>query len=222
MITLYHLDNSRSLRILWMLEELGLDYKLEKIARNAKTNLAPKELTKIHPAGKSPLLVDGENTLAESGAIIEYLIDKYADGQFRPNAEQDRIRYNYWMHAAEGSIMNLSVVGLVLDQFDKKTPFPFKSLIRFMTGKVRAGYLTPSMNQMLKHIEQQLGEHQWFAGEGFSGADVQMGFVMVALNLRGALTNDFPNSHRWLKQVEQRPAYAEAMRKNGPLNLFGS
>lgn len=221
MITLYHLDNSRSLRILWMLEELGIEYKLEKIARDAKTKLAPKELTEIHPAGKSPILVDGENVLAESGAIIEYLIDKYGQ-QFRPNAEQERIRYNYWMHAAEGSIMNLSVVGLILDQFDKKTPFPFKSLIRFMTGKVRDGYLNPSLNQMLKHVEQQLAEHQWFAGDEFSGADVQMGFVMIALNLRGALGDKFPNSHRWLKQIEDRPAYAKAMQINGPLHLFGS
>ena len=220
MITLHHLENSRSIRILWLLEELGLTYNLERYNRDRESDLVKDDFKKLHSLGKAPILTDGNLVLIESAAIIEYLIDTYANGRLKPHvATPERIKYNYWMHAAEGSAMNLATVALVLNRMDARTPFLFRPIIKMVTKKVREGYITPSMDNFMAYIEAQLSSSLWFAGREFSGADVQMGFVMSALQARGGLNDKYPSAMRWLGQMNDRPAYQAAMEKNGDFNL---
>ncbi len=223
MITLHHLENSRSFRILWLLEELDLDYELVSYKRDKESGQAMADLKAQHLLGKAPLLVDGEQVVAESGAIIEYLLDHYGEGRLRPQSgSKERIEYNYWMHAAEGSIMNLLTLSLFLNRMDSQPPLPIRAIVKLVTGKVRSAYLNHNLQKTLEYIEHALGEQRWFAGQEFSAADVQMGFVMTALNARGGLNANYPNCQRWLQQVESRPAYQRAMEKNGEMKLLGS
>lgn len=221
MITLHHLENSRSFRILWLLEEMGLDYDLLHYRRDPDSGQAMADLREKHVLGKAPLLEDGVQVIVESGAIIEYLLDTYGDGSLRPAAgTPERIHYNTWMHAAEGSLMTLMILALFLNRMDSRSPFFIKPFIRVVTGKVREGYLDPNLARQLKFVESELGRRQWFAGEAFSAADVQMGFVMTALAARGGLDQQYPNCQRWMGQMQERPAYQRAMEKNGEMKLL--
>ena len=223
MITLHHLENSRSFRILWLLEELGLEYELLKHRRDPKTGQAMADLKGAHTLGKAPMLVDGDKEIMESGAIIEYLLDTYDDGSLRPAlGSPERIQYNIWLHAAEGTVMSFLMLALFLNRMDSQSPFFIKPFINPVTKSVRDAYLNPNLGRTLAAIEKQLGQFTWFAGDSFSGADVQMGFVMYALSVRGGLTDGFPNCLRWLQQMESRPAYQRAMQINGPMRLLGS
>lgn len=223
MITLHHLENSRSFRILWLLEELELDYRLVHYRRDPKSGQAMADLKGQSVLGKAPLIVDDGLEIVESGAIIEYLLDRYADGALRPAVgSPERVHYNIWLHAAEGSVMNLLVLALFLNRMDSQPPFFIKPFIKPVTRAVREGYLNPNLAKVLKAIESQLSTSTWFAGEEFTAADVQMGFVMFALSARGGLNDDYPACKRWLEQMEARPAYQRAMEKNGPMRLLGS
>lgn len=223
MITLHHLENSRSFRILWLLEELGLAYELIQYQRDPKSGQAMSDLKGQSVLGKAPLIVDDGLEIVESGAIIEYLLDTYAKGAFRPAAgTPDRVQYNIWLHAAEGSVMNLLVLALFLNRMDSQAPFFIKPFIKPVTRAVREGYLNPNLGKVLQSIELQLNSSTWFAGEDFTAADVQMGFVMFALSARGGLNAEYPACKRWLEQMEARPAYQRAMEKNGPMRLLGS
>ncbi len=221
MITLHHLENSRSFRILWLLEELGLEYKLVQHRRDPETSAAMADYKDLHPLGKAPILIDGDKILIESGAIMEYLIDHHSDGQLRPGTDdEERYRYNYWMHAAEGSVMNLITLALFLNRMESRAPFFVRPFIKPVTRAVRSGYVNPNLQKTLLYTEQELGRYAWFAGDMFSGADIMMSFVMMAMAARGGLDEQYPNCQRWVRQMEQRPAFQRAMEKNGEMRLL--
>ncbi|WP_236966860.1 glutathione S-transferase [Mannheimia varigena] len=188
MIKLYALKQSRAYRIAWLLELLALDYELEIIERDKETFLAPAILKKIHPLGKSPVLQDGSLTLAESGAIVEYLLARHnPTQQFKPTPESDDYpNYLYWFHYAEGSLMPLLVMSLVFNRIEqRKVPFFVKPIVQKIVDSVKGSYLTPQLKLHLDHIEQQLSGKQWFLGETLSGAGIMMGFPLQALVKKG-------------------------------------
>src|SRR6201996_4619473 len=180
MLTLHHLNDSRSQRILWLLEELGTPYELKRYQRDAKTRLAPPELLAVHPLGKSPVIVDGDVTVAESGAIIEYLVDNYGGGRMvPPSGSPQRLRYTYWLHYAEGSAMTPLLLKLVFDRIaTNPTPWPISAIARRIAGTVTNAYIAPNLQRHLDYIESELNSHAWFAGEQFTAADVQMSFPL--------------------------------------------
>lgn len=219
MLTLYALKQSRAYRIAWLLELLELDYQLEIIDRDKQTFLAPNSLKNIHPLGKSPLLQDNELTLAESGAIVEYLLSRYNPQQkFKPPAESTNYPdYLYWLHYAEGSIMPLLVMSLVFSRIEQKAPFFIKPLARKIVNGVKTGFLNPQLKLHLDHIEQCLNGKDWLLGEQLSGADVMMSFPLQALVKKGL--NGYPNIHRYVQHIEQHPAYQAAESKIGVFTL---
>ena len=223
MITVHHLENSRSQRILWMLEELGVPYEITKYARDPKTNLAPPELQALHPLGKAPIVTDGDNTLAESGAIIEYLVNNYDDGHLRPaDGTPQRLLYNYWLHYAEGSFMSLMLLSLIISRIET-APMPFfaKPIAKGIAGKVRGGYLDANVQRNIDFMESSLDHSKWFCGDDLMAADIQMSFAVEAAAVRTNLSADYPNLAAYLHRMRERPAYQAALEKGGPYELLG-
>lgn len=222
MLTVHHLNNSRSQRVLWLLEELGVPYSVKHYERDAKTMLAPATLKKVHPLGKSPVVTDGELTIAESGAIIEYLLEKYGQGRLAPPVTAPaRRRYVHWLHYAEGSLMPLLVMKLVFSRLRTvKVPFFVKPVIKAIVGKVNGTFLDPQLRLHLGFLEGELTKNAWFAGEEFSAADIQMSFPVEAAAARSRLGSDFPRLSAWLERIQARPAYQRALEKGGPVNLL--
>lgn len=222
MIVVHHLNNSRSQRILWLLEELGVEYEIKKYQRDPKTMLAPAELRAIHPLGKSPVITDGDATLAESGAIIEYLLERYGNGRFIPAAgTPDKLRYTYFLHYAEGSAMTPLLMKLVFDRVET-SPMPFfaKPIARGIAQKVKGGYIMPQIVQHLAYLEAELGKAIWFAGAEFSGADIQVSFVLEAAASRGGLGEQYPKLMAFLERIHARPAYQRALERGGKYELL--
>lgn len=222
MIIVHHLNNSRSQRILWLLEELGLEYEIKPYARDSKTMLAPPELRAIHPLGKSPVITDGDIMVAESGAIIEYLIERYGKGQFVPAAgTPDRLRYTYWLHYAEGSAMTPLLMKLVFDKVES-SPMPFfaKPIARAIAQKVKKSYINPQIVAHLSYMEGELKRGKWFAGDEISGADIQLSFVLEAASTRGGLGEKYPKLAAFVKRIHARPAYKRALERGGPYELI--
>ncbi|MDQ1815818.1 glutathione S-transferase [Massilia sp. CCM 9210] len=222
MIIVHHLNNSRSQRILWLLEELGLEYEIRKYQRDAKTMLAPPELRAVHPLGKSPVITDGENTVAESGAIIEYLLERYGNGRFVPAAgTPDKLRYTYFMHYAEGSAMTPLLMKLVFDRVEK-SPMPFfaKPIARGIAQKVKSTFIVPQIVQHLTYLEAELAKSSWFAGQEFSGADIQISFVLEAAASRGGLGDKYPKLMDFLNRIHARAAYQRALERGGLYELL--
>ena len=222
MITVHHLENSRSQRVLWLLEELGLPYEVKRYARNRKTMLAPPELKQVHALGKSPVITerttDGDITVAESGAIIEHLLDSHGNGQLRPAAgTPERRQFSYWLHFAEGSAMPYLVMKLVFDQV-RKAPVPFfiKPVVKGVADKVTQSFLMPNISQQLAFIEGTLAQQPWFAGPEFTAADVQMSYPLEAAAERVGLGDGHPHIAAWLKRIHERPAYKRALARGGP------
>ena len=223
MITVHHLNNSRSQRVLWLLEELGLPYEIKKYQRDAKTMLAPPELLKVHPLGKSPVITDDDLTVAETGAIIEYLVERYADGCLAPARELPAyLRYRYWLHYAEGSLMPPLLLKLVFDKIET-TPMPFfvKPVANAISGKAKSSFIMPQVNTHLDYLEAELGKSTWFAGNEFTAADVQMSFPLEAAAARGGLNASRPKLMNYLKQIHARPAYQRALERGGKYELLG-
>ncbi|ODV03704.1 MAG: glutathione S-transferase [Rubrivivax sp. SCN 70-15] len=223
MLTVHHLENSRSQRVLWLLEELGLRYEVRRYARDPKTMLAPPELLRVHPLGKSPVLSDGEITVAESGAIIEYLLDAHGDGRLRPPpGSAERRRYTYWLHFAEGSAMPYLVMTLVFNQL-RRAPMPFfaRPIARGLADKVSERFLAPNITRQLDFIEAELAGRPWFAGDEFSAADIQMSFALEAASARAQDGVARPRSADWLARVHARPAYHRALARGGPFSVLG-
>ena len=221
MITVHHLNNSRSQRVLWLLEELGLDYQIRRYERDRKTMLAPPELKAVHPLGKSPVITDGKLTLAESGAILQYLADEYdTTGRLQPKSAADRRRVTYWMHYAEGSAMPPLLMKLVFDRIET-TPLPFgiKQVARGIAGKVKDSFVLPQITTHLDFMEGELGQSTWFAGDKFSLADIQMSFPIEAAAARAGLDARRPRLMAFLERVRARPAYQRAVEKGGPYEL---
>lgn len=222
MITLHHLENSRSQRVLWLLEELGVPYEVKRYARNPTTMLAPPELKAVHPLGKSPVITDGEHTIAESGAIIEYLIANYGNGRLIPTeGTPERLRYTYWLHYAEGSAMPLMVMKLVFSHMSSPPmPFVMRPIAGLISNGVQQKWLNPQIELHLNYIESELGKSQWFAGDEMTAADIQMSFPLEAAASRGGLDRRYPKMTTFLKRIHALPAYQRALEKGGPYQLL--
>jgi len=217
MIIVHHLNNSRSQRILWLLEELGVPYELKIYQRDAKTMLAPPELRAVHPLGKSPVVTDGDKTLAESGAILEYFLDQDAQGRLRPKAgTPERLRFTYWLHYAEGSLMSPLLLKLVFTKI-KTAPVPFfvRPIVNMIADKTLSTFVDPQVTNHLDYLEGELGKHEWFAGPEFTAADIQMSFPLEAAGSRGGLGNR-PKLEAFVKHIHERPAYKRALERGGP------
>jgi len=222
-IVVHHLNNSRSQRILWLLEELGRDYDIKRYQRDPATMLAPPALREVHPLGKSPVITDGDLTLAESGAIIEYLVERYGEGRLAPRpGTPERLRYIHWMHYAEGSAMPPLLLQLVFGRLDKgKMPFFVRPVARAIKNRVRASFIEPRINQNLDYMEGELARHPWFAGAEFTAADIQMSFPVEAAAARGGLNQSRPKLMAFLERIHARPAYRRAIERGGDYALMG-
>jgi glutathione S-transferase len=220
MITVHHLNNSRSQRVLWLLEELGLPYEIKHYQRNATTNLAPPELIQVHPLGKSPVITDGDATMAETGAIVEYLVDR-AGGRLRPSpGTPDHRRYTYWLHFAEGSAMPPLLMTLILRRIRKSGPFFVRPIARRIADTVLNGFVTPNIVRQLAFMESELAARPWFAGNEFSAADVQMSFPLEVAAVRGGLDKHYPRLTDFLARIHARPTYQAALERGGPYGIL--
>ena len=218
MIVVHHLNNSRSQRVLWLLEELGLPYEVIRYERDAKTMLAPPSLLAIHPLGKSPVIVDGGVTVAESGAVVEYLIDRYGGGRLIPAVgTPERLRYTYWLHYAEGSAMPPLLLKLVFDRVaNAPAPWPISAIARRIAGTVQNSFIGPQLKRHLDYMEAELTARPWFAGEEFTAADVQMSFPLEAAASRAGLNAGRPRLMGFLERIHARDAYKRALTRGGP------
>jgi glutathione S-transferase len=222
MIIVHHLNNSRSQRVLWLLEELGLAYEVKRYQRDAKTMLAPPELREVHPLGKSPVIQDGDATLAESGAILEYLVARHGNGRLAPApGTPERLRYTYWMHFAEGTAMPPLLLKLIFDRMDKgPMPFFVRPVARAIARRAKASFVQPNIDRNLDFMEGELARGDWFAGREFSAADIQMSFPVEAARVRGGLDEKRPRLMAFLERIHARPAYRRAIDKGGAYALL--
>ena len=221
MITVHHLNNSRSQRVLWLLEELGLPYEIKHYQRDAKTMLAPPELLQVHPLGKSPVITDDGVTVAESGAIIEYLVERYGNGRLVPPAgSPERLRWRYWLHFAEGSAMPPLLMKLVFTTIERtKMPFFIKPIAKGISQKVQGTLVDPNLKRQLDFMEAELTKSEWFAGNEFSAADIQMSFPLEAAAQRAGLDASRPKLMAFLRRIHARPAYQKALERGGPYSF---
>ncbi len=216
-ITVHHLEDSRSQRILWLLEELEVAYEIKRYERDASTRLAPPALRAIHPLGKSPLVQDGDRVVAETGAIITYLLDTYGEGRLRPEAgTPQRQQYEFWLHYAEGSLMPLLLVRLIFDRI-RKAPLPFfiKPVAKLLVGKVDDAFTSPQLNLHYDYINDQLNGTEWLVGDALTAADIQMSFPLEAGRTRMDYSA-YPHIDAFVRRVHARPAYLRALEKGGP------
>lgn len=221
MITVHHLEHSRSQRILWLLEELGVDYQVKRYARDARTRLAPPELKQVHPLGKSPVITDGEHTIAESGAIVEYLVERYSDGRLTPPRDSDDwLRYRHWLHYAEGSIMPLLVMRLVFSMLPKRAPKLMRPLMKKIDANLMKDFLGPQLKLHMDYIESALKDTGHFVGTGWTAADILMSFPLEALTARAAQIGVYPAIHRFVEAARAEPAYQRALERGGPYQLL--
>ncbi len=223
MLTVHHLNNSRSQRVLWLLEELGLEYEIKRYQRDAVTMLAPPSLKAVHPLGKSPVLTDDDIVVAESGAIVEYLMQNYGkqSGLCPVAGSSEARRYTYWLHYAEGSAMPPLLMGLVFARLPK-SPMPFfiRPVVSALAAKVRKSYIEPQLTLHARHMDSELETSGWFAGE-FSAADIQMSFPVQALVARaGGAMAGCQRLTDFVRRIEERPAYQRALGKGGPFELM--
>jgi len=220
-IIVHHLNNSRSQRLLWLLEELGIPYEIKRYQRDAQTMLAPPELRHVHPLGKSPVITDGDVTLAESGAIMEYLLERYGMGRLMPKpATPEKVRYTYWMHFAEGSAMPPLVMKLVLGRMAKGAPMLIRPVARAIANRVMDGFVQPNITRQLDYMEAELNRSTWFAGNEFSAADIQMSFPVEAAAARGGLDANRPRLMEFLNRIHGREAYRTALERGGEFKLL--
>jgi glutathione S-transferase len=219
MLTVHHLNNSRSQRVLWLLEELAVPYEVKRYQRQPNM-LAPKELRAIHPLGKSPVITDNGNTIAESGAIVEYIVKTYGRGRLiPPDDTPERLRYTYWLHYAEGSAMPPLLLKLIFGLLPKRAPLLMRPFVTAISSKVLATMVTPQLKQHMAFWEGELGKSAWFAGNDFSAADIQMSFPLEAASARGGLDQNYPKATAWLAKIHARPAYQRALEVGGPYQI---
>jgi glutathione S-transferase len=224
MITVHHLETSRSQRILWLLEELGLPYELKVYKRHPKTRLAPPELKQVHPLGKSPVINDGPLVVAESAPILEYIVETHGCGQgdvsqliSAPGTPEQR-QQSFWMHFAEGSLMNWAVMKLVFMTIPTQ-PMPFfvRPIARELCKKVQQQLIDPNLQTSLAFMDQHLATHTWFAGDHLTLADFQMSFAVEALLARGEDAARYQHVKAYRDRMVARPAYQRAIAKGGPV-----
>ncbi|WP_404344596.1 glutathione S-transferase [Vreelandella venusta] len=222
MIRVHHLEKSRSHRVLWLLESLNLEYDIQVYQRDGKTQQAPEALKKVHPLGKSPVITDGELTVAESGAIIDYVVNRYGNGKLQPSPEagDEWVNYRYWLHYAEGSLMPLLVMGLVFSQIPKQSPWLIKPLAKGISDTVRKRFIQPQLKQHLGMIETHLASRGHFAGDWPSGADIQMSFPLQAIKATQSLSA-YPSIAAFVDRIENDPAWQRVVERAGPLTMPG-
>ena len=219
MITVHHLNNSRSQRVLWLLEELELPYEIVKYERDPKTMLAPASLRAVHPLGKSPVITDGDATLAESGAILEYLVETYGKGDIAPAPGTPAYRlYRYFLHYAEGSLMPFLLLKLVFNKLKTDAPFLVRPIAKTIANTVGSRFIDPNLMTHLAFLADHLGKHTWFAGDDFTAADVQMSYpVEGAIARAGNVIS--PKLTEWLARIQARPAYRRAIERGGDFRV---
>lgn len=222
MITVHHLDNSRSQRVLWLLEELELPYAIVQYQRDPATLLAPPALRRVHPLGKSPVVTTDDGlVLAESGAILETLVERHGQGRLAPPpGTPEAVRFRYWMHYAEGSAMPPLLLKLVFDRIEQaKMPFFAKPIARGIAAKAKAALITPNLQRHLDFLEGELTGRDWFVGDAFTAADIQLSFPVEAARQRAGLDASRPNLVGWLERIHARPAFRRALQRGGPYAL---
>lgn len=221
-IVVHHLNNSRSQRVLWLLEELGLDYEVKRYERDPETMRAPAELRKIHPLGKAPIVTDGDLVLAETGAIVEYLVDTYGDGRLAPaRGTPERLRYTYWLHYAEGSAMSPLLLKLIFGRMESApAPFFVRPIAKAIARKAQASVVDPQLELHLDYLEGELAKSPWFVGEDFTAADIMMSFPLEGAAARGGLDESRPKLMDFLARIHDRPAYKAALERGGPYALL--
>jgi glutathione S-transferase len=216
MIIVHHLNDSRSQRVLWLLEELGAEYTVKRYERDPKTRLAPKALKAIHPLGKSPVIQHGDVIVAETGAIIEYLLEAFPNSGLRPAPGTDEARrFTYWMHYAEGSAMTPLLLKLVFTEIPKKSPFLVRGIVKNIAAKVDANLIGPQIANHTAWWEAELANRPWFAGEAFTAADIMMSFPLEVVGARMGFGPSKANCAAFLKRIRDRPAYRRALEKGG-------
>ena len=221
-LTVHHLDNSRSQRVLWLLEELEVPYAVKIYNRDPATQRAPAELRKVHPLGKSPVVTLEDGTvLAESGAIIEALVDRYGNGRLRPEPGTEAYqRYRFFMHYAEGSLMPPLLVRFILTRL-RSAPLPFfvRPIARGIAGKIDEQYTNPELARQAAFIEGELEGRQWLVGDEPTAADVQMSFPVEALVARGSGSGSYPRITALVERIHARPAFQRALERGGSYDL---
>lgn len=216
MVIVHHLNNSRSQRILWLLEELGVPYEVKRYERDAKTMLAPVELRAIHPLGKSPVITDSGKVIAETGAIIEYIIETYGQGRLIPAAgTAERLRYTYWLHYAEGSAMTPLLLKLVFTALPTRAPGLLRGLVKAVANGAQTGFIDPQLKAHVDYWDDELAKSAWFAGPDFTAADIMMSFPLEAGAARAGAASR-PHVKAFLERIHARPAYREALKRGGP------
>jgi len=217
MLTVHHLNNSRSQRVLWLLEELGTPYQIKHYQRDPQTMLAPAELKAIHPLGKSPVITVDGGTLAETGAIVEYLVGRYGEGRLVPApGTPERMRWTYWLHYAEGSAMPPLLMKLVFTALPARSPALLRPLVKAIAGRAETGFVDPQLKAHFDYWEAELAKAEWFAGAEFSAADIMMSFPIEAAAERGHALMGRPRLAAFLQKIHARPAYRRALEKGGP------
>lgn len=219
-IIVHHLNNSRSQRVLWLLEELGLAYDVKYYERD-RQGRAPEELAAVHPLGKSPVVEADGHVLAETGAVVEYLVDAHGSGRLRPAAGTDaRVRFQFWLHYAEGSAMPPLLLQLIFQLLPRRSPWYLKPLVRQIAGKAEAGFVNRQLKRHLDYWESELARFAWFAGEGFSAADIMMSFPVEAAAARANALAGRPKLAAFLERIHARPAYQCALERGGPFSVM--
>jgi glutathione S-transferase len=220
-ITVHHLENSRSQRVLWLLEELRLPYDVKRYERDKKTSLAPPELLTVHPLGKAPVITDGRVTVAETGAIVEYLVEQAGDALRPTPGTPEHRRYTYWLHFAEGSAMPPLVMALIFNRI-KTSPMPFfaKPIARAIADNVLDAFVKPNLERQMEFMDSELATRPWFSGRAFTAADVMMSFPLEAAAARGVLGARFAHLDAFLERIHERPAYQRALERGGPFDLL--
>ena len=223
MIVVHHLNHSRSQRVLWLLEELGLPYEIRRYQRDPRTMLAPPELRAVHPLGKSPVIEEDGLVLAESGAILGYLGDRHGSGTLMPpHGTPQRLRCDYWLHYAEGSLMPPLLLKLVFQRVEKApAPFLARRVAKGIAGKVQHAFVDPQIALQLDYLEAELGKAAWFGGEEFSVADIALSFPLEAAAARADLGASRPRLAAFLERIHARPAYRRALERGGAYALAG-
>lgn len=217
MILVHHLENSRSQRVLWLLEELGLPYEVKRYERNKETMLAPPELRAVHPLGKSPVITDEHGTYAETGAIIEHILHEHGGGRLEPaKGTPERDRFTYWLHYAEGSAMTPLLLKLIFGVIPQRSPVLIRPVAKGISDGVIKTMVDPQLKSHMDFWEAELGKGPWFAGPEFTAADIQMSFPLEAANARGGLADGRPRCTAFLKTIHARPAYRRALERGGP------
>ena len=216
MIKVHHLNDSRSQRVLWLLEELGLDYEVVRYERDKTTRLAPPALIAIHPLGKSPVIEDGDIKVAETGAVVEYLLETYGAGRLRPVAgTEDARRFTYWLHYAEGSAMPPLLLKLVFSMLPQRAPRLVKPLVKGIAAKTLTSFVEPQLRTHVGFWEGELGRSEWFAGDQFTAADIMMSFPVEAGADRAFDPATKPRLKAFLDKIHARPAYRRALERGG-------